>query len=419
MRNIFDQYSQPENKLTHALVTALHEDRKLLGKFVRWVTGMAPPAKSINIVEQRLPGDPESNETDYSRQGLPDAWIYSDDDWSLIIENKVSATLTRDQLNRHLATANRRGFTKVTLLVVDVAEPKFKLPKGSIFKSWPDIYEWLYKQSGWSYWAGKVCEYMDVAESKWPDDNYLKEGTLTKFSGIPFDNDNPYSYLEAKRLIKLIMAELRSHTALNKQLGMDPVAPGRGMITGKNASLVWDCLRLKAFDHEKDFVKTVHLTVGIQSERVVAIIIVPNSIKRSLRNRLFQDGYEGFEELFRQVHRNINKTVGKVKGVESYVDVLQRHYRTQKSQPTVDARQTFSLDTAFPSKNSDVKHQPIWLESAYELLANKKGNTQLGVGAVFSYANCPSVKSPKIVESIANTWLACKPLIDVILDKQK
>lgn len=39
MRNLFDQFSQNENKLTHALVSALHEDRVLLKAFVRWVTG--------------------------------------------------------------------------------------------------------------------------------------------------------------------------------------------------------------------------------------------------------------------------------------------------------------------------------------------------------------------------------------------
>ena len=34
MRNIFDQYAQPENRVTHALMTALDEDRVLLGLFL-------------------------------------------------------------------------------------------------------------------------------------------------------------------------------------------------------------------------------------------------------------------------------------------------------------------------------------------------------------------------------------------------
>lgn len=40
MRNLFDQYSQPENRLTHALMTALHEDRGLLALFLREIAGV-------------------------------------------------------------------------------------------------------------------------------------------------------------------------------------------------------------------------------------------------------------------------------------------------------------------------------------------------------------------------------------------
>ena len=35
MRNIFDQYSQPENKLTHSLVSCLYEDKHLLNSFLK------------------------------------------------------------------------------------------------------------------------------------------------------------------------------------------------------------------------------------------------------------------------------------------------------------------------------------------------------------------------------------------------
>ena len=35
MRNIFDQYSQPENKLTHSLASCLYEDKRLLNSFLK------------------------------------------------------------------------------------------------------------------------------------------------------------------------------------------------------------------------------------------------------------------------------------------------------------------------------------------------------------------------------------------------
>lgn len=224
------------------------------------------PKGKIEIVEQRLPGEAEIVEYVVGDRGLPDAWIHDNDCWSLIIENKVASKINNDQLRRHLNTASRRGFDNVTLLVIDVIDPVRKLPKGVLFKKWSDVYDWLYKQSNWSYWAKKVLQYMEVAESKWPDDKYLLEGTLTKFSGIPFTDDNPYNYPEAKRLIRLLMDELRKNTDLKRHLGMDPAGQGRGMITGKGANVVWDFLRLKGFGHEKDFIRTAHLTLGIQSE---------------------------------------------------------------------------------------------------------------------------------------------------------
>ncbi len=61
-RNIFDQYNQPENRLTHALSSCLNNDRSLLRKFVRWVTEAKPPQR-LEILEQRLPGEEERSLT--------------------------------------------------------------------------------------------------------------------------------------------------------------------------------------------------------------------------------------------------------------------------------------------------------------------------------------------------------------------
>ena len=53
MRNVFDQYDQPENKLTHALFCALNNDRKLIVPFLRWL-GIAehPPASKLKVAQQ-------------------------------------------------------------------------------------------------------------------------------------------------------------------------------------------------------------------------------------------------------------------------------------------------------------------------------------------------------------------------------
>lgn len=66
MRNAFDQYGQPENRLTHALFTELNQDERLLKSFIQDVCGFNRHAKA-------------QKET-VSVQTYPDGTEYSDDE---------------------------------------------------------------------------------------------------------------------------------------------------------------------------------------------------------------------------------------------------------------------------------------------------------------------------------------------------
>lgn len=71
MRNVFDQYSQPENRLTHALGTVLHEDDAALRFFLDFI-GITPPVgKRLVVHEQSLPGM-DLGTKERERLGLPD-----------------------------------------------------------------------------------------------------------------------------------------------------------------------------------------------------------------------------------------------------------------------------------------------------------------------------------------------------------
>jgi len=79
MRNIFDQYTQPENRLTHALVSSIAHDQYLLREFLKWTTGHAFAKKeTIYVIEQSLPDQLEESEDEAIRKGLPDACIYTE-----------------------------------------------------------------------------------------------------------------------------------------------------------------------------------------------------------------------------------------------------------------------------------------------------------------------------------------------------
>lgn len=415
MRNIFDQYSQPENRLTHALATALHQDQKLLRNFVKWSTG-TNIKDAVSITEQTLPGQQESIDGESSQSGLPDMWIFSND-WCLLIENKIADSIRSEQLQRHYKTAQSRGFNEIKVLAVDVIQPVHKLPKYAIFKLWSDIYQWLHKHKETSVWAVHVLDYMAVAESKLIFDEYLKEGTLTTFSGITFSSDNPYSYLEAKRLIKLAFAELKNRKRLRMELGIDPKLPGRGAITGKDAPSVWDCLRLKKSSAENTFTSYPHFTLSIRRDDVFALVTVPNSIKPAFRKNILSLEQEGFIQIFEELGKNYRKVLQVEKNAVPWIEVLQRHYKSQRSVPTIDARLAFDLRTAFESlqKESRVKYQPNWMQAAYASMKDKRANTQLAVGMVFPYTTCNTVTSDSILDLVEETWLGSKPLIDALI----
>jgi len=415
LRNVFDQYSQHENRLTHALVTAFDEDPKLLRKFVKWITGTAPP-KRLKIVEQQLPGEYELSEQDYEQRGLPDAWVYDDDEWSLLIESKVQAKLDFRQLERHYRTAKKRGFANIAVLAVDVKTPMKELPAYVTFRSWKEIYSWLSAQSANSEWALRTLRYMEVADRKWPAEGYLTEGTLTEFSGIHFDENDPYSYGEAKRLIRLMMEELRQHSVLKPVISK---APGRGAITGKSRGDVWDYLRLKGFNSKVSNTNYPHLSLAIGKEMVRVFLIVPSSAEPRFRQAMIGLREEQFFEVMGKVNKNMRRVIQSAPGSSPYVSVSQRHFPTRSGAAIVDGAIKFDLRTAYPisQKSHLVKQQTQWLSAVFSLIANKRSNMDFSVGVSFPYDSCKKIRSPLILDSIASAWLACLPLLDVMPKK--
>lgn len=75
-----------------------------------WLRVRPPVApRSLVVGEQGLPGDPPETELDAERKGLPDIVIRDNEYWCLLVENKVQARLTEDQLRRHERTLRQQG----------------------------------------------------------------------------------------------------------------------------------------------------------------------------------------------------------------------------------------------------------------------------------------------------------------------
>lgn len=415
MRNPFDQYDDPENRLTHALATTLVEDKGFLLAFVMWATGEKPPSgHGLRIEEQTIPGKAEQPEEKPERRGLPDAWIHDGGEWCLLVESKVAAPINPDQVRRHLRTAERQGFTDRRIVILSV-RPSNGNGAGNVHhQTWRDLYR-LALKGGWeTVWPSRLAEYMTVAEGRMVAKEYLTEGTLTSFEGLPFDRENPYTYREAKRILGLLMGEMRTRRQLADSLGADLEAPGRKAITGTDANSVWNFLRLGKSDGEDVFTKRPHLTLSIQWNRALVQVTVPNGVDGQLRKALVGLGPEGFNELLARVFKGTRPILAKEPAAVPYLMLLQRHYPSQRSEGIVDARLEFDLRTAFAEEESPIKAQPEWLNLAYHAFAGRKSNIQLSVGVAFSYGACESVQKREFADMVQRSWLACAPLLEAM-----
>ena len=414
MRNLFDQYTQPENRLTHALLSCLSRDRRLLSQFLHWASQTRKLPRTVQVLEQTLPGErADIPEAEAERRGLPDGCITDGGQWGLLIESKFAATVSSDQLRRHLRTAARHGLTDCNLLLLTVGDVTRKLPSGVIRRRWSEVYQWLARAGQRSEWAQVAKEYLEVAEARGIEQEYLKEGTVTVFSGIPFGPSEPYTYIQAKRVLGLFLNELRRDRLLQRRLGADPGGKGRGAITGRSGQAVWDFLSLKHAARSKLFTEFPHLTVGIRDTRLEIYVTVPNGVRPKVRDIILGSEYQDFERLIRDVHRRLCVALRKHHGASPMIVLVQRHYPSQRSPAILDAQLRFDTRTAFEGSQSRgrVKHQPEWLQMVYDVLKNRHSNLQFQIGADFPYDRCPVVASPQITEVAVAVWLACEPLV--------
>lgn len=414
MRNVFDQYSQPENRITHALMTALHEDAALLRSFLKDLAGVEPKAKAaLQVHQQTYPGSLEGEAAEGERKGIPDAWVTCGDDWCLLIENKVLIRATRDQLTRHLATARRLGFNGVQALVLTVGEPLGEMPEGVRVVEWTAVYGWLLGKAKAHPWAKRVAEFLEVIEGKLAQQEQLKMGTLTTFAGFPFGREAPFTYGEAKRALGLARGILSQRGDLQEELDIDPSLPGRPAVTGQREDSVWDFLQLRVAREGTSFTSSPHLTLAASRTEVQAMVTVPHAIRTEFRNRVSSLEFSEFQDMLRKVLGGMQSALKAYPGMEPRVLAAQRRYPAQRSVPNYDASLDFDLRTAFDGYAP--KKQIQWLQAVHGCVASKKSNFQFQVGAVFPYARCEATQSAVILDGVAKAWIATKPLISCLL----
>jgi len=297
--------------------------------------------------------------------------------------------------------------------VVIVPRSPTALPADVTALEWRTVYAWLKRHAARSEWAARAAEYLEIAEARLVEKQTFVEGTLTMFAGIPFGSEHPYTYLEAKRLLKLAREELRTMRDLQRTLGMNPAVDGRGMIKGRDADAVWDFLSLSHASDAGKFTNYPHLTLNIASHAVEAMITIPHRVNTPVKRAIRALGEDGIQRMVEQILRNLKPLLRSHKYATPWFRGIQRRYPSQSAPAFVDARIDFDLRTAVPDGGLP-KAQPNWLSAAFGSFAEKRGsNYQIQLGVVFPYARCPELASPKALGLIANAWLGFKPLTDL------
>ena len=412
MRNIFDQYTQPENRLTHSFVSCLYEDKKLVRSFIKKFCPKFFNKKSILTIDQQtLPGIGTLKTDEKQKKGLPDAIIYSEDR-CLIIESKISSSLTRNQLLRHENTIKKKGIDKILGISITVDLIKNINLNNWIHLTWNQIYNWVYNETENSKWAKRLLEYFNVAENKMVEDEYLTEGSITEFTGINFNENNPYSYLEAKRLLKLLIKKVRQNKILGKELNADLYGKGRGGIKKGN---VWDYLTFKYSPKVMYFTDEPHLTIGFTEKHVAGDLTIPYGIKGRTKKNFYNLSWDEFKKIIYRIAQNYRDYFGNSEGFQPRIVVAQRRYPNQSSPAIDDGRIDFDIRTAFEDLSSQLKptqkKQEEWLRAVFELNNNKKSNMQFQIGACFYFNKYTLVNKKDADMVICKSFLACKPLI--------
>lgn len=416
MRNVFDQYEQPENRLTHALVCTLSNETKLIRPFLKWLkVGEVPHLKSIHIGIQQSPGKEAVWEKE-SKEGLPDMCFFDDDGWAVLIECKIQSKISMAQLRRHRRSAARYGYEQPSMAVISVDPLARAFPKRTRSVRWKDVYSWFTKRAKDSIWSKHFVDYMEVFEARMLAQDYDIRGTMTMFDGFKFSNNDPYTYSEGKRLIRLLGEEFRKNNRLMQQLGLDPQGKGRGAITRGEYGGVWDFIPLRKAKNATLFTEYPHATMGINPKWTTVAVTIPNGIRGGMRGHLKEIGKDGFQDLLSGIEQRLRKVLATAPSSKPMLYLVQRHYLSQRSSPVVDGRMDVDLRTALNSSSTGLKHQPMWCESIYNILIHKKTNIQWGID-VHYYHNDKVMQSRKALRTISETWIAMKPLVDFATER--
>ena len=413
IRNVFDQYSQLENRLTNALFQVFRHEPNVAKEFVEWAGGPSLQRGPIQLACQMTPASnlSELEMEDFpAARTIPDGWIFDPEgEWAVVIENKVTAGLRQDQVEGHIARARALGFRAIFPLVLtaDREEPsdlRNWAPAGvnARWRRWSELYVRM-KEKDSSWWVQEFLGYMEELEFRFHEGGHT-EVELTGFSGIPFDKEHGYNALQARAQLLGLMAALRKHPGLRESY--PKIQPeGKGRI--KASGVMWDVLKMRP----GNFTTAPHLTLFIDKDDAGLELILPNGDKTGAWPQLANCSTARLEEAVADVHGRTKSLRGKPK---CFLALWQRHFPHIGAEGVIDARVEVDLDVVFgePDAKIDekVKTRKEWWPALLGLIAAPKAgaNWELSLTCRYRYSDSAAIRtlnSPDFVDEAARDFL--------------
>ena len=151
---LFDQYTNAENRLTHALLHTIASSPFLFSRFLKNIVGISDNLSGgiFEISTQKVPFSHGDNDQE-KVESIPDAWIINEQKGiGIAIEVKdIKNSIRIGQLKKH--SLRIQNYNKQYLLVItpdlkrpvkiDVLKIKEQKKLNIVWCSWDEIYRWM------------------------------------------------------------------------------------------------------------------------------------------------------------------------------------------------------------------------------------------------------------------------------------
>lgn len=406
IRNIFDQYSKPEDRVTHALGHVLDEDPELLKSFLHWGVNYDMEESPVVIVQ----------DTRGDRDSIPDMTLGTPEEFECAFESKiVPGSLNERQLRNHWQRVQPDG--SVLAVTPDQDEPELirQLRQTGIriqWKRWRDVHNWVAERSdfGRPNVRSQFCDYLIEVESQLQEEG--KEVMLTTFHGVHIGKGEHVGG-QARAHLRYLRKQLEASGIMRREF------PGRREGVGRAVTTNWTSLGLVEATDGGSFNNYPHLTIEFTESAFEAFIVLPHAARQTYRKNARSSTTANWKNVLTEIQQNVS-SAGRSPRPTPFIHLAQRHWLSRNAPPEVDGDLRFTLDTLSGTTervDKGVKPHDGWHALLPGLVAETSPNMEMQIGISYPYERCrDTLRSPKFAEHLIRSIVCLKPFLRLLME---